>query len=189
MTTDTDNPDSYNESILRALRRIIRAVDLYSRRLASQHTLTGPQLVCLRRLHKEGPITPGHLAREVSLSPATVTGICDRLEARGLLTRTRRTEDKRQVLVTLTEAGRALTENVPLPLHEQFTKRLAALSLQEQGKIARVLDEVVQMMEAGDLEGTPLYGAPALGGIPALPEFIQPDGTNGQAGEGVRADR
>ncbi|HET9679389.1 MAG TPA: hypothetical protein VFP95_02375, partial [Gammaproteobacteria bacterium] len=35
----------YDERILRALRRIIRAVDLYSRQLSHRHTLTGPQLV------------------------------------------------------------------------------------------------------------------------------------------------
>src|SRR5690606_3211522 len=120
------------DTILHALRRIIRAVDLYSRRLAHRHTLTGPQLVCLRRLHKDGPLTPGALAREVSLSPATVTGICDRLEARGLLTRTRRSEDKRQVSVALTDAGATLAATLPSPLHEQLLKRLAHLPVAAQ---------------------------------------------------------
>lgn len=166
----------YDERILRALRRIIRAVDLYSRRLAHRHTLTGPQLVCLRRLHKDGAMSSGQLAKEVSLSPATVTGICDRLEARGLVARARKPEDKRQVVVSLTEAGRALAENVPLPLHENFTARLAALPEDEQIQIREVLERVVAMMEAEDVDSTPLYGAPpAFSGIASLPEFMQPD--------------
>ena len=41
-------PD-YQEDILRSLRRIMRAVDLYSRRLVTDHGLSGPQLLCLRQ--------------------------------------------------------------------------------------------------------------------------------------------
>lgn len=155
------SPATTDDVILRALRRIIRAVDVYSRRLAHRHTLTGPQLVCLRRLYKDGPLTPGALAREVSLSPATVTGICDRLEARGLLTRTRRSEDKRQVSVALTDVGMTLAATLPSPLHEQLLKRLAQLPVAEQMQIADGLQRVAHMMEADDTDNAPLYGLPA----------------------------
>lgn len=175
MSPNTQHLD-YDERILRALRRIIRAVDLYSRQLAHRHTLTGPQLVCLRRLHKDGAMSSGTLAREVSLAPATVTGICDRLEARNLVTRTRKPEDKRQVLVALTEAGRAMAENVPLPLHENFTRRLSGLPEEEQVRIRDVLENIVHMMEADGIDSAPLYGTPpAFSGIPSLTEFMQED--------------
>ena len=98
-------PRDSGEEILRALRRILRAVDRHGRRLAQRHRLTGPQLICLREIQRSGPLNPGQLARSVSLSPATVTGILDRLEGRALVTRRRRHRDKRQVLVQLTEAG------------------------------------------------------------------------------------
>lgn len=171
------SPATTDDAILHALRRIIRAVDIYSRRLAHRHTLTGPQLVCLRRLYKDGPLTPGALAREVSLSPATVTGICDRLEARGLLTRTRRSEDKRQVTVALTEAGATLAATLPSPLHEQLLKRLAQLPAAEQMQIANGLQRVASMMEADDTDNAPLYGVPAGTAVelaellPATPVF------------------
>ncbi|HET9679698.1 MAG TPA: MarR family transcriptional regulator, partial [Gammaproteobacteria bacterium] len=141
-----------------------------------RHTLTGPQLVCLRRLRNDGPMTPGALAREVALSPATVTGICDRVEARGLVTRTRKAEDKRQVLIELTEAGRALVENIPLPLHEKFMQRLADLPDTEQTEIREVLERIVHMMEAEDVDSAPLYGEPApFSGVTAIPDFIASD--------------
>ena len=154
----------YDESILRALRRIIRAVDLYSRQLSIRHSLTGPQLVCLRQLVQQGPMTPGRLAREVSLSPATISGILDRLERRGYVTRSRRPEDKRQVLVAITTRGRELTGRTPPPLHERFTRRLAELPESRQAEIHRVLGEVVEMMEADDIEAAPLLASWPVGG-------------------------
>lgn len=155
-TPTTSHHSQYDENILRALRRIIRAVDLYSRQLSIRHSLTGPQLVCLRQLLRSGAMTPGQLAREISLSPATISGILDRLERRGYLTRTRRPEDKRQVLVELTDSGRELVDRTPLPLHERFTRRLAELPEARQAEIERVLQQVVTMMEAEEIDAAPL---------------------------------
>ncbi|MDQ2070559.1 MarR family winged helix-turn-helix transcriptional regulator [Natronospira bacteriovora] len=174
ITVDTrpDNTETaFDESILRALRRVIRAVDLYSRQLSVRHNLTGPQLVCLRQLARSGGMTPGHLAREISLSPATISGILDRLEKRGYITRNRRPEDKRQVLVALTDAGRALIERTPLPLQERFTQRLAELPLERQAEINEALQQVVTMMEAEELDAAPLL---ASWPTPADSQRVQP---------------
>lgn len=149
--------DSHDERILGSLRRIIRAVDLYSRYLALRYSLTGPQLVCVRHLLKHGATAPGTLARRISLSPATVTGIVDRLEKRGLVTRERSREDKRKVEIALTDEGRTLAHQMPPPLHEAFSRRLNELPLEEQQEIDRVLEKIVGMMEAQEFGGPPLY--------------------------------
>lgn len=154
--------------MLRSLRRIIQAVDLYSRKLVSQHGLTGPQLVCLREIRRQGPINPGSLARSVSLTPPTVSGILDRLEARGLLTRQRRSRDKRQVLVQLTTEGERVLELAPLPLQELFTRRLGELPAGRRAGIARALRQVVELMEAEDIDAAPLLARGAAN--PALLE-------------------
>lgn len=158
-----------DRDVLRSLRRIIQAVDLYSRRLASQHGLTGPQIVCLRQVQRNGPMNPGYLARRVSLSPPTVSGILDRLEARGLLTRERRSQDKRQVLVRLTRQGRALLAQTPPSLQEMFTGRLNALPEQRRLAIAAALRQVVELMEAEDIDAAPLLARGAAN--PALLEM------------------
>ena len=43
---------SFNLWIFRSLRRIMRAVDIYSRRLAAEFMITSPQLLCLQTLHE-----------------------------------------------------------------------------------------------------------------------------------------
>ncbi|HEX7030623.1 MAG TPA: MarR family transcriptional regulator [Gammaproteobacteria bacterium] len=152
-----DDDTSYDDRILGSLRRIIRAVDLYSRYLALRYSLTGPQLVCVRHLLRFGPTAPGTLARRISLSPATVTGIVDRLEKRGLVTRARSIDDKRKVEIALTEEGRQLVGQMPRPLHETFSRRLGELPVEQQEEIDRVLAKIVEMMEPQDFGDAPLY--------------------------------
>ena len=154
-------PPDYQDEILRSLRRIIRAVDLYSRRLVTQHGLSGPQLLCLRRLAASGPLPAGQLASEMSLSPATVCGILDRLEARGLAVRERQTDDKRRVLVRLTPKGRRAARKAPPPLEHGFLEQLEALPTTKQAEINRVLKRLVTMMSAQELDAAPVLSAGA----------------------------
>ncbi len=147
--------NNFEPEILRSLRRITRAIDLYSRQLAGTYGLTGPQLVCLRVIQR-APVTPSQLAKDVDLSQATVTGIIDRLEAHQLVARQRNADDRRRVTVSLTEAGKALVEKAPSPLHDRFLDRLRQLPDAERKQIHDTLAQVVGMMGAEDLDAAAL---------------------------------
>lgn len=149
MTTD---PDRLAEDILLALRRIMRSMDISSRRLIGERGLTTPQLLCLQNLHEQGAMTSGMLAQAVALSPATVTGILDRLELRGLVTRERRPEDKRRVLVTVTAAGAAATDAAPSRLAQRFAEALARLPEGDRGEVLRVIRYLADLadLRSGD---------------------------------------
>lgn len=146
----------FEEDVLRALRRITRAIDLHSRHLATTFGLTGPQLVCLRVVAERGPLSPSQLAREVALSQATITGILDRLAARQLVVRERVSSDRRMVSVRITEAGQSLIAEAPSPLQERFARRLVALSEEEQAIIRLTLNKIVHMMDGDDLDAAPV---------------------------------
>jgi len=154
--------DPIEESILRSLRRITRAIDLYSRQLAKQFKLTGPQLVCLRHVRQHGALMPSELAKAVSLSQATITGIIDRLQAQDLVTRERSDQDRRRVIVELTAEGRRLVDSLPSPLQERFATRLAELPAGNQQVIDTVLKQIVEMMEAEELEAAPVLQAGSI---------------------------
>lgn len=158
-------PSPYEESILTALRRISRSIDLYSRRLAKQSGLTVPQLVCLRYLAAHGAAAPTAIARSITLSSGTVTGILDRLVRRGLVTRRRLETDRRRVEVALTEEGQRICAAAPSPLHERLAGRLERLPEQQQESINTTLHRIVEMMEAEELDTTP---APSSGPQPLL---------------------
>lgn len=168
-------PGKHDESILRSLRRITRAIDLHSRHLAKNYDLTGPQLVCLRELARGGTTSPGVLARRVSLSAATVTGILDRLETRRLVRRRRNPKDRRRVIVSLTKDGRELAARAPQPLHHRLASGLAELSEREQSLIDRALQRVVAMMEAEDIDAAPLLMAGSAESSPGeVADFLSP---------------
>src|SRR5579872_3390690 len=143
-------PDEKNliRDIFMDLRHIMRAMDIYSRELSNTHGLTGPQMLCLRQIAEHGALTTGALARGMALSPATLTGILDRLEIRGLIGRERRPEDKRRVLVSLTAMGREMAGELPSPLQARFGAKLEALNAQERSAIRSALRSLVQMMES-----------------------------------------
>ena len=102
--------------ILNAIRQIIRAVDIDSRKMAVQHHVTGPQLMCLMAVVENGSITSTDVARRVHLDSSTLVGVLDRLEKKGLIRRERSHEDRRQVHLTATETGRKLAAKTPFPM-------------------------------------------------------------------------
>lgn len=177
-TVTTEHAESGEEkpdqAVLRSLRRIFHAVDRHSR-VARQHGLTEPQAICLNAVKRAGEVNPGQLARSVSLSPPTVTGILDRLERRDLVKRERIARDKRQVTVRLTAAGEKLLEQSPPSLQEQFKKRLSALPDIRQRRIADALEEVVRLMEAQDIDAAPLLARGAANPAHADPAFNYPN--------------
>lgn len=70
--------------------------------------LTYPQFLLLSALWEEDGRTVGELCAALGLETSTVTPMVKRMEAAGLLSRTRDGQDERRVFVWLTEAGRAM---------------------------------------------------------------------------------
>ncbi|OZI25037.1 MarR family winged helix-turn-helix transcriptional regulator [Bordetella genomosp. 7] len=137
----------YDLRILRALRRITRSIALHSRQLAAVSHITAPQLMCLRTVIANGPLTATAISREIHVSPSTVVGILDRLEDKGLVRRERGREDRRIVFVTATDAGRELADKAPSPLQKHLADALNALPELEQATITLALERIVALME------------------------------------------
>lgn len=125
----------------------MRAVDVHSRRLLTEHKITSPQLLCLRTLVDDGPLTSSALAKLVHLSPSTVVGIVDRLEQKSVALRERSQVDRRQVLIHVTAAGVDLVKSIPSPLQYRMAEGLAALSNEELLTIGRSLEQLVELLE------------------------------------------
>ena len=70
--------------------------------------LTYPQYLVLNVLWREDDQTVGGIAEKLALESSTLTPLLKRLEAAGLVRRVRNPDDERQVVVALTDQGRAL---------------------------------------------------------------------------------
>ncbi|WP_295808309.1 MarR family transcriptional regulator [uncultured Nitratireductor sp.] len=150
------------ETSLIALRRILRATELNARTLARATGLTTPQLIVLEIVAAAGRATPKDIAGNAGVGQATATSLVDKLEARGLVTRTRSERDKRVVWVAPTEVGRALLTAAPDPLQKTFSEQFQALPDWEQGMIVAALERVGAMLNAGALDAAPLLDVGAV---------------------------
>ena len=165
------------DQVIVALRRVIRAVDLHSRTLVESHGLTGPQALILKALHN-GSLSAGELATRVSLSQGTVTDILNRLEQRGLITRTRDTEDRRRVRVEATDTGLALLGQSPPLLQERFAQRFNGLQEWEQTQLLASLQRIAAMMDAEDIDAAPVLSSGSMRATAeAVEEVLEPENT------------
>jgi MarR family 2-MHQ and catechol resistance regulon transcriptional repressor len=94
--------------LVRASRAVLARIEP---RLADT-CLTVTQLGALEAVLHKGPMTQRELGRKVLTSAGNMTDVIDKLEGRGLLRRVRSQADRRSVQVDLTEAGRALIEDL-----------------------------------------------------------------------------
>jgi DNA-binding MarR family transcriptional regulator len=111
-------------------------------------------LVTLRRLDQPGGVSQRQLMRELNLSSGTVSTRVDRLGDRGLVSRAVDPADRRNSLVTLTAAGRALFDEVT-PAHIETENRLlSALGEDQRGELACLLRTLLVSFEGSAGEGT-----------------------------------
>lgn len=72
--------------------------------------LTYPQYLAMMVLWEQDGLTVGDVSNRLLTDPGSLTPLLKRLEAEGLISRTRSKQDERVVLLRLTEQGRALQE-------------------------------------------------------------------------------
>lgn len=157
-TSGTSGELPVTEQMLIALRRITQSIDLHSRYLVKHYGLTGPQLIILKEVNRRGEQTVGDLARAISLSQSTVTGILDRLESRGLVARHRADADKRRVIVNVTAKCQDFLATAPPVFQEEFLRGFEELPRWEQLMILSALQRLVSLMKAEALEAGSLMG-------------------------------
>ncbi|MEJ2244934.1 MAG: GNAT family N-acetyltransferase [Acidobacteriota bacterium] len=144
------------DHVLVSLRRIVRSIDLYSKKLVQSHRLTIPQVVLLREIQRHERLALGELARLASLSNATVTGIIDRLESRELVRRVRSASDRRQVFVEILPNGANVLQTMFPLLQENFVRKLQELEKWEQAQILSSLERIASLMNAEEIEASPI---------------------------------
>lgn len=109
-------------------------------------------LATLRRSGEPHQLTPGHLLDSMMITSGAMTNRLDRLEARGFITRTKSPTDGRQVLVTLTAAGKA-TLDAALADHVENERRLiAALDRPQQDQLIDLLRRLYHAVTEAPLD-------------------------------------
>lgn len=133
------------QQIVELLGQISHELFSYSRRLVRHTGLTRPQLAAMLILLREGEASSGVLARRLSLSAPTLSGVLDRLEEKALVERRRGARDRRAVWVRPTPAAQRLPAEISL-LGTGFSARLARLPDGEKRRIVESLRQLAGLL-------------------------------------------
>ena len=106
--------------------------------------LTTPQYRVLRQLRQTGgePLSASELAERLGVTPGNLTGILDRLEQEGRLTRQRAAQDRRSLQVIITPAGEALMQRAVPELHTHLRDLFAPLGLADMAQVQGLLERL-----------------------------------------------
>lgn len=142
---ERDFPDFDLESVetcltfLNATAEVYAAFDTQFERFG----LSAGKFTILMQLYtaKRG-VPPSEFANRANVTRATITGLLDRLERKGLVERQNHPSDRRMLTVHLTDKGKTLIESI-LPEHFCHTKRLMAnLTSKEQKTFVKLLGKL-----------------------------------------------
>jgi DNA-binding MarR family transcriptional regulator len=120
--------------------------------LAREHGLTGPQLTVVKILEQLGDLSLSSLSGRIRAKNSTVTGIIDRMERESLVVRERSANDRRVVLIQLTDKGRKLAASITVEPLEIFREALAALPKKDIQDLFRILGRVQETVRTAVAE-------------------------------------
>lgn len=150
----TKSTREYGEQARRSLGmwvKLARAYATFNKETVKdirRYGLTQPQFGAIECIGHLGPMTIGELSRKMLVSGGNMTCVVDNLEKEGLVVRRHSDEDRRSVIVALTNKGAELFENI-FPQHADFITRTAAvLNEDEQEELSRLLKKLGSSIES-----------------------------------------
>jgi len=144
-------PDPVRE-IVYLIRKLMQAGALYTKELNKKYNVSAPQLATLRILLHDGAMPASQIAKRIMVNSSTLTGVIDRLEQKGLVSRARNDRDRRIIRIELTDWGKALAENAPPPIQVKIIKGMRKLEQAEREKIIQSLTKLAEMIDAQELD-------------------------------------
>jgi DNA-binding MarR family transcriptional regulator len=148
-----ERPDLDTEPlhVLSRISRLARHLDRARRAVFSAHDLESWEFDVLTALRRAGPpyeLSPGRLLRATLVTSGTMTNRIDRLASAGLVERHPDPQDKRGVLVRLTDAGRTRVDAAFDDLVTRERHLLASLSPDDRHTLADLLRSLLAPFDA-----------------------------------------
>ncbi|TIQ96574.1 MarR family transcriptional regulator [Mesorhizobium sp.] len=144
LNSSSMNRAEMTAAVSRAVMRWQDATQAYDEAVGERLGLIAAERHCLSLLYA-GPQSASAVAAATGLTPAAVTALIDRLEARGLVTRTRSVEDRRKVVIEATDLTRELSERYYGAIAREGEKVMAAFSDAELATVLRFIDAALEL--------------------------------------------
>ncbi len=131
------------------LKQVNSILDTYNRYDLRSENLTVPQFAILNHATPEG-VPLSEISARMLCDNSNLTGIVDRLIAKGLVERRPDPQDRRVSLICLTLAGAEKLRNIRPRHHESVSRRMRALSAEEVQQLRDLLHTLYRGLQEGD---------------------------------------
>ena len=135
-------------AVANRLRPVLLQLNRQLRRETRSLGITGGQSTLLYLIHRNPGIGVRELAEREGMSPPGMSGYVDRLEAAGLVMRTRSGDDRRRVGLTVTPAGLRILRAVRRRRTAWLAAHLRALDGEELQAIDAAVEPLTRLLEA-----------------------------------------
>jgi DNA-binding MarR family transcriptional regulator len=144
--------------ILVKLRKIIRSINLESKKIQKEYGISIPQLLVIQYLseQRDNKASAKDIKNYINLNASTVSGIVHRLEEKGLVARLPNLNDKRGMFIKLTPKAAELLKESPTTLQEKMSNRLKTLSADQIKELNSSIEILTRLMDAEDVDAAPL---------------------------------
>ena len=113
-----------------------------------QHALSDQQWRVLRVLGENGTVETGRVAREAFILGPSLTGVLNRMERDGLISRARDPADQRRTVVEATERGRDLVDTLSQTIEAHYSWMEKKLGKEKLAQLYGLLDAVIELEQA-----------------------------------------
>jgi DNA-binding MarR family transcriptional regulator len=144
--------------ILIKLRKIIRSINLESKKIEKELGISIPQLLVLQYLSDQNDYRAfaKDIKEYINLNASTVSGIISRLESKSLVAKLPKPNDKRATYIILTAKGADLLYKYPPTLQEKLSKRLKKLTPEKVEELNKNIELLTLIMDVEDMDAAPL---------------------------------
>ena len=144
--------------ILIKLRKIVRSINLESKKVEKEFGISIPQLLCMQFLSEQQDYraSAGKLKDFLKLNASTVTGIINRLEKKGLVAKLPKPSDRRVTLISLTVNGMNLLKNAPITFQQKLSRKLQELPPEKAKTIIEGIELLTELMEVDNIDASPI---------------------------------
>lgn len=148
-------------AVLQRLRALVGGLGQSARAIEERTGVTNAQLFLLQQLAAGDGSSVRDLAAHAHTGQSAVSAIVGRLVTRRLVRRARSPVDRRSVVLTLTESGRALVRRAPEPPATRLLRAIAELDARELRALVRGLAGLSRSMRLPDQASVMLFEDPA----------------------------
>lgn len=145
--------------ILIYIRKIVRSVNLETKRIQRKHDISIPQLLTLTFLKKQPDYqsTSTNIKNYLMLNSSTVTGILTRLESKSWIAKIPSNNDKRSTKIILTIQGLKFLDATPEIMHDVLSQKLEKLSPKKLKELQISFEYIISFLDIENVDASPIF--------------------------------